>query len=350
MNPSYLPLPSNRPSSLDTPPITPQTERALESIHSLLTRSTAYSEHFLPPYPSAGVVQSNSVLSCNSQRPWTVESRGKYCGKIPVSPQYNHLKDTIEEDVENEFLSDYKIRKLNYKEECDVKKEQESSNTVQFKDQTESIHLEKERAKEKEMVDVGTQTEEEFFEQEDKYASLNYDQDEEAPITPIDILTSKLYKLPLFGRHATPVVANNRPATVSLERPASIVSKTPMKSINTAMAAVQQNKETFQSDDCSNQHLAHVDTKLPLSQQLYQLTPVAQEYKSRLVKEIDSGYIPRTVSSTRRMTELYNRYSRSAILKRFHKQYQEVAPDLRQYSIKEGKRHTIHGSNAYYYR
>ena len=68
----------------------------------------------------------------------------------------------------------------------------------------------------------------------------------------------------------------------------------------------------------------------------------------------DASYPPhnnsiRTAQSTQRLMTLYNGFNRSEVMKKFHKQYPEKAPDLRQYSIREGKRHVICGSHAYYF-
>ena len=71
----------------------------------------------------------------------------------------------------------------------------------------------------------------------------------------------------------------------------------------------------------------------------------------------DASYSPhqndnnniRTAQSTRRLMTLYNGFTRSAVMKKFHEQYPEKAPDLREYSIREGKRHVISGSHAYYF-
>lgn len=60
-------------------------------------------------------------------------------------------------------------------------------------------------------------------------------------------------------------------------------------------------------------------------------------------------YTPRSAVSTRRLMGLYNNYSRTEVLRRFHDQYPEGVPDLRDYSIREGKRHVIHGHHAYYF-
>ena len=57
----------------------------------------------------------------------------------------------------------------------------------------------------------------------------------------------------------------------------------------------------------------------------------------------------RTAQSTRRLMTLYNGFTRSEVMKKFHEQYPEKAPDLREYSIREGKRHVISGSHAYYF-
>ena len=58
---------------------------------------------------------------------------------------------------------------------------------------------------------------------------------------------------------------------------------------------------------------------------------------------------PHTVESTRRMMEVFSRFSKSSIIKKFSQQYQEVPPDLRRYSTVGGKRHVIHGHHSYYY-
>ena len=60
-------------------------------------------------------------------------------------------------------------------------------------------------------------------------------------------------------------------------------------------------------------------------------------------------YTPRSVGSTRRLMGLYNNFSKTEVLRRFHDQYPEDVPDLRDYSIREGKRHVIHGHHAYYF-
>ena len=61
-----------------------------------------------------------------------------------------------------------------------------------------------------------------------------------------------------------------------------------------------------------------------------------------------NAFFPRSSSSAKRFKELYG-FSRSNVLKRFHLQYPEQAPDLRQYGIQQGRRHTIHGYHSYHF-
>jgi len=58
-------------------------------------------------------------------------------------------------------------------------------------------------------------------------------------------------------------------------------------------------------------------------------------------------FTPRTAIASRRLMSAYE-FDRSAIKKRFHAEYPENAPDLRENST-QGRRHLIHGSHAYYF-
>lgn len=58
---------------------------------------------------------------------------------------------------------------------------------------------------------------------------------------------------------------------------------------------------------------------------------------------------PRTAQSTQRLMSLFNGFNKTDICKRFHEEFPEKAPDLREYGLQNGKRHTIHGSHAYYF-
>ena len=57
----------------------------------------------------------------------------------------------------------------------------------------------------------------------------------------------------------------------------------------------------------------------------------------------------RTGEATKRLMGLYNGFNRTEVQRRFHEQYPQKAPDLREYSVREGRRHIIHGSHAYYF-
>ena len=54
----------------------------------------------------------------------------------------------------------------------------------------------------------------------------------------------------------------------------------------------------------------------------------------------------RSAVSTRRM---FNSFSKTEAIRRFQERYPGNVPDLRDYSIQEGRRHVIHGHHAYYY-
>ena len=56
---------------------------------------------------------------------------------------------------------------------------------------------------------------------------------------------------------------------------------------------------------------------------------------------------PRTVIASRRLMSAFE-FNRSAIKRRFHSEYPENAPDLRENSS-QGRRHIIHGHHAYYF-
>ena len=60
------------------------------------------------------------------------------------------------------------------------------------------------------------------------------------------------------------------------------------------------------------------------------------------------SFRPRSTIVCRRFSQIYS-FSRSNVMRQFHSQYPEPAPDLRQFGIQTGKRHTIHGYNAYYF-
>ena len=57
-------------------------------------------------------------------------------------------------------------------------------------------------------------------------------------------------------------------------------------------------------------------------------------------------HTPRSAVSTRRML---NSFSKTEAIRQFQEKYPGNVPDLRDYSIQEGRRHVIHGHHAYYY-
>ena len=91
------------------------------------------------------------------------------------------------------------------------------------------------------------------------------------------------------------------------------------------------------------------ESQLPVtsSMQPQYLPSRAQRRRPHSADDVYS-YTPRTASSTRRLMSAYD-YSKSDALRRFHQQYRETTPDLREYSLCEGKRHIIHGSHAYFF-
>lgn len=58
-------------------------------------------------------------------------------------------------------------------------------------------------------------------------------------------------------------------------------------------------------------------------------------------------FTPRTAIASRRLMNTFE-FDRSAVKRRFHAEYPENAPDLRENSS-QGKRHLIHGHHAYYF-
>ena len=57
-------------------------------------------------------------------------------------------------------------------------------------------------------------------------------------------------------------------------------------------------------------------------------------------------HTPRSAVATRR---IFNSFSKTEAIRQFQERYTGNVPDLRDYSIQEGRRHVIHGHHAYYY-
>ncbi|CAI8054724.1 hypothetical protein GBAR_LOCUS29847 [Geodia barretti] len=77
-------------------------------------------------------------------------------------------------------------------------------------------------------------------------------------------------------------------------------------------------------------------------------TGVEQRECSFSVDEEEASFRPRSSITCRRFSQLYG-FSRSDTMKHFHSQFLEPVPDLREYGMQKGKRHTIHGYNSYYF-
>ena len=57
-------------------------------------------------------------------------------------------------------------------------------------------------------------------------------------------------------------------------------------------------------------------------------------------------HTPRSAVSTRRTMTTF---SKTEAIRQFHERHPDNVPDLRDYSIQEGRRHVIHGHHAYYF-
>lgn len=156
------------------------------------------------------------------------------------------------------------------------------------------------------------------------------------PSKPIALLTAKLYKLPLLDQ-LTGRSPASKPAAVTVQSPHS----TEARWAGSDPLSDSQKQELEQRRSLSQPSVSH---------KLQALSKVQQ--RADFETEVGSSQLlrtPRTVESTRRMMQIFNRFSRSESMRRFHQHYKELAPDLRELSIQQGKRHIIHGKHAYYY-
>ena len=220
--------------------VTPHTQEALDTIHTLVAGTTSYNDHYSPPTPhegpnkttgrqisTAGDRNSRPLFSSFSHsRPYTAESRSKYKGSL----------------VRGEIGDEWKWG------EC----EEEEVSTRE----------------------VATQTEPE---------------DEFVP-------------------------------TRSTERPLT---------------------------DEDDQNQTTEEPKIAIVVESRPLTTKRHHHRSLSVDD-GTSYPPRSSISCRRFSQLYA-FSHSDVMKQFHSQYPEPVPDLRQYGIQTGRRHTIHGYNSYYF-
>ncbi len=205
-------------------------------------------------------------------------------------------------------------------------------------------------------VDAATQTEEIYFDDPDNTSPPPAHNDNyydkivslEKPVTgsscegaqsPIDVLTAKLYKLPLID---TP---SSRETTQRPPKPPSrgIQLSRRVGGHSLQQQVIAEKRATLPLQRSINKQLEQQS----LSKKLYD-ADVSKVQRSELLRSYMST-APRTVDSTRRMVQLFTGYSRTNAQRQFHQQYQELPPDLRQFGIRKGKRHVIHGTNAYYY-
>lgn len=292
------------------PPISPKTQKGLDSIYKLLTRTTTYGEQFdatgkTLQGPQNIVKLNYTFRSQGSQRPWTAESRGKYSQMGAVTAMdvdyqalnyQAHSQDPSLNDPSNIHTSkehDYLTTHSGYmlEERAEDKQIQPLQSHHQEKEmeniQGSSVSLK--------LVDASTQTEEEYF-LIDVFPSLDQQ------INKLPALISNMPK-----DNSTP--SNRLYRVTPLHQSASQLTSTlPFR------RGQEQNLMLKRSSSFSN----------------------------------DTG-TPRTANSTRKLVGLFNGFNRTDILKRFHEHFPENAPDLRTYSIREGKRHIIHGSNSYYF-
>ena len=378
--------PSQTPSfTQGTPPITPRTNDALNTIHRLLTRTTTYAEHF----PGQRVQTNNenqknilrldySLRSCVSQRPWTSESRGKYCRRIPMSPRMEQESDNVSEadsdglgdsdgvvftllkgaELQKGGVESHNKKAGSHEGGAEAHKGMESHNeeseqndpisqnreTMTSKDTNVTDLVKIKRQGGSNMVDSSTQTEEEYF---------SYTATPNAPLPQLSNTTStttpqltasqppqpqsQAYKLPQVGptqsakKVTIPLLTENSGVQPSL-RP---------------LEASKLNKLD------ASQLVRFPSAKRPLSAFIDSLPVYNTMLKPQHTRSYsaDASYPPhiRTAQATKRLMTLYNGFNRSEVMRKFHEQYPERAPDLREYSIREGKRHVICGSHAYYF-
>ena len=206
------------------------------------------------------------------------------------------------------------------------------------------------------MVDASTQTEDDYFDQPEKSpqpppsqppqhadskkkvtssekpTDLSH-QDTATAQSPIDVLTAKMYKLPLIDSPQTKDIAKKSPPRDGIQLSKrvgghSLVTETQdMLSLQCSASKQQPQRQS-------------------VSKKLHSMS---KTQKGELLEGYVSSPIPRTVESTRRMLKVFNEYSHTNAQKQFHQQYQEVSPDLRPFGMRKGKRHVIHGAHAYYY-
>ena len=402
--------------------MTPRTNDALNSIHKLISRTTTYSEHF-PRHDHTHSQNSNqnvlrldySLQSSVSQRPWTSESRGKYCRRIPIlasRTQEGAVSVGRDDDIDAISEGDSDILGANkdgvdfsllkgtdtqgkwvkqgveiYRKESETgRKEMERTGKVaqscedmvgrshgnvgdaqQYAEHNivtpcgQELVIEAQSSNSRKataavgrakLVDNWTQTEEEYFDATPRLSAL-------LPQVQ-DTLSSNTDPQPQNGTLSTPAQAqpNRLPQ-------AKVANKTTVSS--TIGEKLQRYQPTPRLSEVSGPLNYKLDAsqlvKFPLAKRplssIVDLLPTynplmnsghARHYSAdEAIFSNNNSHQVRTTEATRRLMGLYNGFNRTEVMQRFHKQYPEKAPDLREYSIREGRRHVIHGSHAYYF-
>lgn len=197
------------------------------------------------------------------------------------------------------------------------------------------------------MVDSSTQTEEDYFSntaapnaplpQLSNTTSATAPQPQASQLTPQP--QSPVYKLPQVGQ-----TQSAKKVTIPSLKAISRGAQPSLKSLEASSKP---------SDVDASQLVRFPSAKRPLSAFINSLPKYNAMLKPQHARSYsaDAGYTPhvRTAQATRRLMTLYNGFNRSEVMRRFHEEHPEKAPDLREYSIREGKRHVICGSNAYYF-
>ena len=340
--------------------MSPQTQEALASIHKTLTRTTTYSEHF--PGHSTGVqnILRLEESTRGSHRPHTAESRGKYgssrgrtgfTSDDGATDRHHHQTHTMSESQNQEF--DFETGNEAHPVQKQTKKLAYAGNGNDL-DATEQIHDESKANKEE---DINHRT-----------AGDSAEAQTGAQLNPPEETTSE--ELKASGEHtkmdkATQTDPEDFTQPIqSLTYSANIHSRPESQSrlphiSHTGHLTQMEHDSPKPSRDYLKPDAGHSHYKLPRSRSESEnkLPTTGTQFQSlpswahgRRPHSADSlySYTPRTVSSTRRMMSAYD-YSKSDALRRFHQQYRETTPDLREYSIREGKRHVIHGSHAYFF-
>ena len=190
------------------------------------------------------------------------------------------------------------------------------------------------------MVDSSTQTEEEYF------------SDTTTPNTPLPQLSTTTPQLTVSQPPQSRSQAYKLPQVGPTQSTKRVTVPSPQENSGAQSSLRPLEASKLNKLDAS-QLVRFPSAKRPLSAFINSLPAYNTMLKPQHTRSYsaDACYTPhiRTAQATKRLMTLYNGFNRSEVMRKFHEQYPERAPDLREYSIREGKRHVICGSHAYYY-